>query len=186
MNLVYDYDDISLRVLNEYEAERVLSFYNKNKEAFQKYETSKPANFYTLEFQQKLLAAEYQDFIHGKYIRLFLFNRNEPDKIIGTVSFSDMKRSAFFSCQIGYKIDSDYKNKGFGFKMLTYSIQILEQEWNMHRFEAYIFPDNLPSVRLIKKVGFEFEGIAKSYVYLNGNWTDHLRYVYISQNSIYK
>lgn len=180
MNLEYDFNELSLRVLDENYAELVLKFYEDNMDLFQKFEIDKPYNFCTLDFQKKLLASEFQNFIHGNYIRFYLFHKNNPNKIIGTISFSDMKRSAFFSCQIGYKIDSHNLSQGYGFKMLAQAINILENECNMHRFEAFILPDNLPSINLVKKVGFEFEGIAKSYVFLHGKWTDHLRYAYIS------
>ena len=180
MNLEYEFDNISLRILDKHYASMILPFYDKNKEIFEQYETDKPFNFYTLEFQTKLIAAEYEGFLHGNYIRFYLFDKNIPNQIIGTISFSDMKRSAFFSCQIGYKIDSDYINQGYGFKMLTNSIRIMVSEFNLHRIGAYILPGNEPSIKLVEKVGFELEGIAKSYVLMNGKWIDHLYYAYVS------
>lgn len=181
MNLEYDFDDISLRILDKQYADMVLSFCSKNKEIFEQYEIDKPYNFYTLEFQKKLLEAEFEGFLHGNYVRFYLFDKDHADRIIGTISFSDMKRNAFFSCQIGYKIDSDYVNHGYGLKMLTNSIKLMQAEYHMHRIGAYILPSNLPSIKLVEKIGFEFEGIAKSYVLMNGTWTDHLCYAYISK-----
>jgi len=180
MNLEYKFDNISLRVLDTQYASMILLFCDKSKEIFEQYEIDKPLNFYTLAFQKKLIEAEYDGFLHGTYVRFYMFDRRFPDKIIGTISFSDMKRTAFFSCQIGYKIDPDYINQGYGFKMLSNSIRIMENECNMHRIGAYILPDNQPSIKLVEKVGFQLEGIAKSYVLMNGKWIDHLSYAYIS------
>lgn len=180
MNLEYEFDNINLRVLDAKYATMVLSFVDKNKEIFEQYEVDKPYNFYTLEFQTRLLEAEYEGFLHGNYVRFYLFDKSIPDKIIGTISFSDMKRNSFFSCQIGYKVDSDYVNQGYGLKMLSNSIRIMENEYHMHRIGAYILPGNQPSIKLVEKMGFQLEGIAKSYVLMHGKWTDHLNYVYIS------
>ena len=180
MNLEYEFDNISLRILDKNYASLILSFYYKNREEFEQYEIDKPLNFYTLEFQEKLIAAEYDGFLHGNYVRFYMFDKNIPDKIIGTISFSDMKRNAFFSCQIGYKIDSNYVNQGYGFKMLSNSIKIMEKECHMHRIGAYILPGNQPSIKLVEKVGFELEGIARSYVLMNNKWIDHLSYAYIA------
>jgi len=179
MNLEYKFDNISLRILDKQYASMILAFANCNKEIFEQYEIDKPLNFYTLEFQEKLVEAEYNGFLHGNYVRFYLFDNNISDKIIGTISFSDMKRNAFFSCQIGYKINSNYVNQGYGFKMLSNSIKIMESECHMHRIGAYILPGNQPSIKLVEKVGFELEGIAKSYVLMNNKWVDHLSYAYI-------
>ena len=183
MNLEYEFDDISLRILDKRYASMILPFCDKNKEIFEQYEIDKPLNFYTLEFQTKLIDAEFEGFLHGTYVRFYMFDKNIPNKIIGTISFSDMKRNAFFSCQIGYKIDSEYINQGYGFKMLSNSIKIMENECHMHRIGAYILPGNEPSIKLVEKVGFQLEGIAKSYVLMNGKWIDHLSYAYISNPS---
>ena len=180
MNLEYKFDNISLRILDIQYASMVLAFCNRNKEIFEQYEIDKPLNFYTLEFQKKLIEAEYNGFLHGNYVRFYMFENNISDKIIGTISFSDMKRNAFFSCQIGYKIDSNYVNQGYGFKMLSNSIKIMESECHMHRIGAYILPGNQPSIKLVEKVGFELEGIARSYVLMNNKWIDHLSYAYIT------
>ena len=59
-------------------------------------------------------------------------------------------------------------------------LEILTHEKEMHRIEAYIHPENISSINLVKSLGFISEGTAYSYVYLRGKWEDHLRFVYIS------
>lgn len=109
-----------------------------------------------------------------------MFDTNFPDKIIGTVSFSDIKKGAFCSCTTGYKIDKEFQHLGYGRRMLTMALKILVTEVHMHRVEAYIAPQNTASISLATKLGFIPEGTAYSYVYLRGKWEDHLRFVYIS------
>ena len=55
MNLEYEFDNISLRILDKNYAPIILPFCHKNKEVFEQYEIDKPINFYTLEFQEKLI-----------------------------------------------------------------------------------------------------------------------------------
>lgn len=180
MKLEYYNHNLTLRVLNESYTQQVLDFYSKNRSYFDIYEADKPDNFYTTEFINKLLRSEYNAFTLGKYARFFLFDADYPNKIIGTVSFSDIKNGAFKSCLIGYKIDHDYQRMGYARKMLNMALKIMVLDGNMHRIEAYISPDNTPSVNLVEKLGFIHEGTAYSYVCINGVWQDHLRYVYIS------
>ncbi|MFR4747930.1 MAG: GNAT family N-acetyltransferase [Lachnospira eligens] len=84
------------------------------------------------------------------------------------------------SCRIGYKIDKNYRQLGLGSLMVKHMLEILTHEREMHRIEAYIHPENISSINLVKSLGFISEGTAYSYVKLNGSWQDHLRFVYIS------
>lgn len=180
MKLEYRNNNLTLKVLTSASASSVLSFYSRNREQFDRYETDKPDNFYTEEFIQNLLTAEYNSFISGKHIRFFLFDENYPGEIIGTISFSDIKKGSFYSCNTGYKIDKNFQRHGYGRRMLTMALKIIVTELNMHRIEAYISPDNAASAALARQLGFIQEGTAYSYVFLRGKWQDHLRFVYIS------
>jgi ribosomal-protein-alanine N-acetyltransferase len=181
MNFESQSDNLILRVLNESSAKLVLDFYTQNKDFFKPFEIEKPTHFYTLAFQKTLLTHEFNDYIKNKYARFFLFDAHIPDRIIGTISFFDMKKNGFFSCQIGYKIDSRFINRGYGYKMLSLSIPLITLHFGIHRFEAYVLPENDSSIHLLKKFGFIEEGIAHSYAMLNGTWHDHLRYAYITE-----
>lgn len=180
MKLEYCSNNLTLRILNENYTNQVLDFYYRNRSYFDMYEADKPDNFYTPEFISNLLRSEYNAFTLGKYARFFLFDKNYPDTIIGTVSFSDIKKGAFKSCLIGYKIDHDFQRMGYARKMLNMALKIMVIDGDMHRIEAYISLDNKPSASLVQKLGFINEGTAYSYVCINGIWQDHLRYVYIS------
>ncbi len=101
------------------------------------------------------------------------------DKIIGSVSFTDIK-SSMKSCVIGYKIDEKYRRMGYGRRMLTMALKIMVTEYGMHRIEAYILPGNDASVNLARTMGFISEGSAYAYAKINKEWRDHLRFTYIS------
>ncbi len=179
MQYEYSFDGLKLRALNETSAEQVLNFYSRNRDDFDRYETAKPENFYTKQYICAALNAEYAALAKGGFGRFFLFSDKKPDKIIGTVSYSgvtNMNRS----CRMGYKVDKNFRNQGFGSTMVKHMIEILVCEREMHRIETYIHPDNIPSVNLVKSLGFISEGTAYSYAKLNGSWQDHLRFVYIS------
>lgn len=182
-SLKFEYRDngIILKTLTPASAERVLMFYKKNSNSFDVYETAKPEGFYTLGFQKRLIAAENASFLKGVQMRYFLFDERFPQDIIGSVSFFNIRRGDFEQCCIGYKIDEEYRHMGYGRRMLELALKIITVDYGIHRVEAYILPANTPSVRLAGQCGFEPEGIAKGYVRMHGEWTDHVRYVYISR-----
>jgi ribosomal-protein-alanine N-acetyltransferase len=46
----------------------------------------------------------------------------------------------------------------------------------LHRIEAACLPHNLASMRLLERNGFRKEGLARSYLRINGQWQDHVLY----------
>ena len=44
----------------------------------------------------------------------------------------------------------------------------------LHRIEAACCPENDASSRLLRRAGFQEEGLARAYLKINGVWRDHL------------
>ena len=43
----------------------------------------------------------------------------------------------------------------------------------LHRMEICIRPENAPSLRVVEKLGFRYEGLRRRYIHINGDWRDH-------------
>jgi ribosomal-protein-alanine N-acetyltransferase len=52
----------------------------------------------------------------------------------------------------------------------------------LHRIEAACLPSNDASRRLLSKVGFRQEGVARRYLQINGEWQDHLLFALLSED----
>jgi ribosomal-protein-alanine N-acetyltransferase len=50
------------------------------------------------------------------------------------------------------------------------------QSLRLHRLEAACLPENIASRTLLERNGFTREGLARSYLKINGAWRDHLLY----------
>lgn len=46
----------------------------------------------------------------------------------------------------------------------------------LHRLEANIQPENIPSIQLVKQCGFKKEGFSPRYLKIMGQWCDHERW----------
>lgn len=180
MKFEYREGNLLLTPLTTNSTNAILDFYKRNCKYFEAYETDKPKNFYTKEFIETLVDGEYNGFIRKQHARFYLFDPLKSQDIIGCVSFSDIKHGAFKSCVVGYKIDHNFWRQGYAEKMLRMALKIMVNDFDMHRIEAYISPDNEASINLAKKLNFTNEGIANKYVLQQGEWKDHLRFVYIS------
>ncbi|MBR1866090.1 MAG: GNAT family N-acetyltransferase [Lachnospiraceae bacterium] len=161
-------------------ADEVLNFYLRNKELFDRFEPTRPPQFYTLSFQTACMDYEYDAIIKGKNMRYYVYLKDAPDTLIGTVNFSRMEHGPFSRTAIGYKFDADYHGKGYALEACQAAIPVIFSNYKIHRIEARVAPDNIPSIRLLERLEFRYEGIEYQGVEVNGVFRDHYRYGLIS------
>lgn len=181
MDFIYETERLVLRLLHESSAPDVLQFYLKNRSILEAVEPERPQNFYTLEYQSTLLRCEFQLAVKKAALRFWVFQKNQPGQIVGTISFQNILRTVYQSCQIGYKFDSDYWHRGFAAESVQKAAKVVFQEFELHRMEALVLPDNQPSIRLLERIGFQLEGKRRSCICLPSGWTDHLQYSLIHE-----
>ncbi len=180
MNMTEESRRLYLKVLTANDAELVLDFYNRNKDFFEPWEGDRVPNFYTIDYQKAVLVDEMKQFIKKKYLRFYLFLKNRPDIVIGSVCFSNIHYGIYQNCLLGYKIDKDFTRRRYAAEAVAKSLDLLFHEWKLHRVEVLISPKNTPSLNLSRKLGFYPEGISYSCVRINGQWQDCHRLVMIN------
>lgn len=176
----YETKRLNLDILTPDYCKEVLHFYERNKALFQPYDPKTPASYYTETYQYHSLSCEYALFLRQERVRFYLTLKEQPNNIIGTISFSEMQRGYTLSAIAGYKLDGAFQHQGYAFEALQKGISILFHEEQFHRITAYIMPDNTASIRLIERLHFSFEGIAKQYARIQDRWQDHLQYALIN------
>ncbi len=158
----------------------VLRFYQDNRHIFEPYDPAYPERYYTAEYQYTTLQYEWKTFQEEKNIRFYLFEKKQPGRIIGTISFGNIIRGFVNSAVIGYKLDHRCQHRGYAFEALQKGIEIMFYEMKLHRITAYIIPDNIPSIKLIQRLYFTYEGTAREYALIHGKWMDHCQYSLIN------
>lgn len=108
MNLEQTTDRLILRILSADDAEKVLQFYKDNAAIFEQFEPLIGNDFYSLEHQKNLLTYEYQEILKLHMLRFWIFEKDNPDRIIGTVSFHNISPNIYSSAQLGYKMDQHF------------------------------------------------------------------------------
>lgn len=180
MNFEYETTRLFIRILQVDSCPEILDFYYRNRKIFEPYEPNKPLNYYTFDYQQKLISSEYYSFLNLKYIRFFIVEKQNPDYIIGTISFSNIQSSPYNSCTVGYKFDYHFQKQGYASEAMHKCIAVMFNELKLHKIEAYIMPNNSDSIRFINRQGFICEGISYKCIEIIGKWEDHLRYSLIN------
>lgn len=175
MLLQYETRRLILKVLGPDYSSDVLRFYLKDRALFEQYEADRSSNFYTEGHQRTILQLEYSLTLKLSQVRFYVFLKEDPETIIGTVCLYDISNS-YSRADIGYKFSSQYHHKGYATEAVEKLIDIAFSELCLHRLCARVQENNIPSIKLLIGLGFEKEGICRDYLCLNGVWTDHLQY----------
>lgn len=179
----YETERLLLKVLDESYADKVLDYYKRNRDFLGEWEPIRDASFYEAEYHRNQLQIDSSCIKDGNALRLWLFKKEEPDKIIGAFAFNNIVRGAFLSCHLGYKLDKDELNKGYISEAIKKGIEIIFDEYKLHRIEANIMPKNKASLRVVEKLGFYNEGLAYKYLKIHGKWEDHIHMVLLNDNA---
>lgn len=178
-NLGLHTDRLALKVLGPEYARQVLAYLVRNRAYFKQWNPATTEDYFTLEYQEQRLRNELALTVDGWMLRLHLFERADSgfERVIGDLALNNIIRGAFLSCHLGYKMDQRELNKGYMTEATRRAIAYAFDELKLHRVEANIMPRNQPSRRVVEKLGFEEEGMARKYLKINGVWEDHIHYV---------
>lgn len=182
-SMEYETERLILRILTPDCAKSVCHFLTKNREQFECYEPCLPTNYYTPEYQQAILSSELKLALQTKNIRYYVFLKENPQKIIGTVALHNIATTNYSSCEVGYKFDADHQHMGYARESVSLAVSVAFSTLGLHRVYARVMPENTASIKLLKSLLFEEEGLERECIKIQGKWQDHLRFSLLNQSS---
>jgi ribosomal-protein-alanine N-acetyltransferase len=162
-----------IKLLNDEQAHLLCTYYQRNKDYLEPWEPLRSQDFYTEKFWQQQVITSQELFAKKQAVRLVALNKNQ-DKVLATCNFTNIVWGSFNACHLGYSLDKDYQGKGIMYETVLAAINYIKQEFKLHRIMANHLPSNKRSEKLLKRLNFEKEGYAKSYLKINGVWQDHV------------
>ncbi len=96
---------------------------------------------------------------------------------VGVINLSAIIRGAFQNAFVGYYGFADSTGCGYMTDGMKLVARFAFEDLRLHRLEANIQPDNTRSIALVRRAGFEFEGLAVRYLKIAGRWRDHEHWV---------
>ena len=106
---------------------------------------------------------------------LFLIRR-EDEILLGAVTLDNVRRGPAQSGTLGYWIGEPFARRGFMHEALEAVVHYAFAMLDISRVEAACLPENVASRRVLEKSGFKYEGVAQSYLQINGRWRNHVLY----------
>lgn len=157
------------------DAGRLLDFHRRNRAFLEHWMPPVPEDFFTIGHWRRWITAAQALFQHDQAVRLILRDADAADgPVWGQINFTNLQRGALQSCVVGYHIDQERQGRGLMKPALKAAVDFMFQEMQFHRIQANHLPNNARSAGLLKSLGFEVEGYARNYLYMNGGWQDHV------------
>jgi [ribosomal protein S5]-alanine N-acetyltransferase len=78
-------------------------------------------------------------------------------------------------CTIGYSLDERWQGQGLMTEALGATLEYAFDQLRLHRIEANYLPHNRRSASLLQRLGFVVEGYSREYLFISGEWQDHVR-----------
>ena len=155
-------------------AAALCDYQQRNQAHFAPWDPPMPASFYTEAAQAERLRTGLRAFAEGSALRWWLSPLASPGHIVGTVHLSQIARGAFHSAVLGYGLDGGLQGQGLMHEALQAAIaEAFSLRVNLHRIQAAWRPENLRSGAVLQRLGFEPEGLARQYLFIDGAWRDH-------------
>ncbi|MDP3407155.1 GNAT family N-acetyltransferase [Bosea sp. (in: a-proteobacteria)] len=114
---------------------------------------------------------------------LFILD-GHSETLLGGLTLGLVRRGVAQACTLGYWMGARHAGKGHMSEAVRGALRFAFQDLALHRVEAACLPENEPSRRLLERVGFQREGLARSYLRINGAWADHLLYAALASDRL--
>ena len=111
----------------------------------------------------------------GTALPLFLERRTDM-RLLGAITLDNIRRGPAQAGTIGYWIGASYARQGFMREALTAVVHHAFEVLDLSRLESACLPENTASRGLLEKCGYKYEGVAQSYLQINGRWRNHVLY----------
>jgi [ribosomal protein S5]-alanine N-acetyltransferase len=163
---------IHLRPFQLTDAPELLALRKRNQAFLRPFEPHMPDHHFTLEGQREGIEAAIRKWENdvGYTFGIFTVDSHE---LIGRLSLSNVVRGAWHSCTIGYFLDESRNGQGLTTEAVRLAVEFAFDDAKLHRVQGAVMPRNLGSIRVLEKVGFRHEGLARYYLKINENWEDH-------------
>ena len=108
-------------------------------------------------------------------LALFLIRRQDA-RLIGAITLDNIRRGPAQMGTLGYWVGAPFARQGYMREALAAVVGHAFGTLDLSRIEAACLPENAASRGLLEHSGFKYEGVAQSYLQINGRWRNHVLY----------
>lgn len=112
---------------------------------------------------------------NGNAVPVFL-ERRADQALVGAITLDNIRRGPAQSATLGYWVGAPHARQGYMREAILALVHHAFTALDLSRVEAACLPENAASRGVLEKSGFKYEGVAQSYLQINGRWRNHVLY----------
>lgn len=171
-----------LRLPHPHDSAAIQRYYHSNADFLQPWLPAYHPKHFELDHIKATTCSQLKLYLQRRLIPLLILGR-QSNRLLGRLTYSQVVRGNAQTCTVGYQIGEAYNRRGLATEALQTANTYLFEEQGFHRIEALIMPHNHASIRVVEKLGFEYEGRSRGLLEINGAWQDHLRYALLAPST---
>jgi ribosomal-protein-alanine N-acetyltransferase len=102
-------------------------------------------------------------------------------RFVGQLNVSGITYGSLGSATIGYWVTQSAAGHDATPTAVALATDHCFRVLGLHRMEICIRPENAPSLRVVEKLGFRYEGLRRRYIHINGMWRDHFCFALVAE-----
>ena len=106
---------------------------------------------------------------------LFILRRDDA-ALVGAITLDNIRRGPAQAGTLGYWVGAPYARQGYMREAIGAVVHHAFTHMGLSRIEAACLPENEASRAVLERAGFKYEGVAQSYLQINGRWRNHVLY----------
>jgi [ribosomal protein S5]-alanine N-acetyltransferase len=165
-------DGYAIRPLRGDDAPAMAAAYLRNREHLEQWDPSRDPSFYTVAGQQDAIDRQLS-LVHGGLLGAWVVVCSED--IVGRANLNNVVRGVLCSAAVGYWVDRDHLRRGLASTAVEHACAEAVA-MGLHRVEAGTMVHNVASQRVLLRAGFEQYGLAPRFLFVAGDWQDHVLY----------
>lgn len=117
----------------------------------------------------------HRSVVSGTALPLFLFRRGDG-ALLGAITLDNIRRGPAQSGTLGYWTGAQFARQGYMREAILAIVHYAFSRLDLSRIEAACLPENTASRGLLETCNFKYEGVAQSYLQIDGRWRTHVLY----------
>jgi ribosomal-protein-alanine N-acetyltransferase len=126
----------------------------------------------------------YERDLHEETGYAFLAFRKSDHAMLGGATLTNLRRGAAQAGSLGYWMGKGYAGSGYMSAAISALVPFAHSMLRLRRIEAACLLSNAASIRLLEKMNFTREGVARQYLSIAGQWQDHLLYARLASDPL--
>ncbi len=131
---------------------------------------------------RRRLRRQVEDMTRDESFTFLIFDA-ATDALLGGLTIGGVRRGVAQTATLGYWMGASYAGRGRMTRAVAAATRYGFSTLRMHRIEAACLPENVASMTLLERNGFQREGFARAFLKIDGAWRDHVLYALLEHEA---